>query len=649
MSIYRWIATNGQFGIGSSWANTTLRINPARTPPGLADTAEFVTGGGTVSGVGAVASLGVLGGNTTIWSFTAQLQAGSSLFGGAAEVAGGGSLDGGATSIGTSAVLTVQNGGVWRASSLVLSAGATLTVAATGVATVGKAAGAAGLLTVDGSLSGAGTVDAAGGIVDLGTVSAAGGTLSLNGPVSGGGSLQIGAGATLALNGVSTAPVIFNGAGGTLRLGATPSGLAEQAVITGFAAGDTISYAGAGALTSATLTAGSTGQSVLALFSGASRLGSLTLAGDYSGFGVTVSPQAGAGVALALTAVAPPTTPTPTPPPPPTTPASPLTPVDVFVPPIVVAEVNHVVGSPGHDIVDLSGSSVRGSLFSFDGTMTMRQHGGQTDTYQGVRELRFLDGRIVLDLDDPAAQTLRMYRAAFGRTPDQDGLNGWISRLETGASLGELGSGFAGSAEFAARFGSLDDAGYVDRLYQNVLGRPGDTAGRAFWLDRLGAGISRGEVLAGFSEGTENRTQTAALVGDGIWDRSETAEQVARLYDTVFGRLPDAAGLAYWRGMLDAGTASLDSIAGAFSASPEFAARFGGLGNRDFVEALYRNTLGRASDPAGAQFWTSVLDDGSSPRGAVVVGFSESAEHVARTAPQFASTDPSQFGIALAA
>ena len=326
MSIYRWIATSGQFGIGSSWANTTLRINPARTPPGLADTAEFVTGGGTVGGSGAVASLGVLGGNTTTWSFTAQLQAGSSLFNGAAEIARGGSLDGGATSIGAAAALTVQNGGVWRASSLVLSAGATLTVAEAGVATVGKAAGAAGALTVDGSLSGDGTVNAAGGIVDLGTVSAAGGTLTLNGPVSGGGSLQIGAGATLALNGVSTAPVMFNGAGGTLQLGATPSGLAEQAVITGFAVGDTIVYAGAGGPLTATLTAGSTAQSTLALFSGAVRLGSLTLAGDYSGFGVTVAPQAGAGMALALSASPPPSPPTT---PPPTLPTTPTTPVDV--------------------------------------------------------------------------------------------------------------------------------------------------------------------------------------------------------------------------------------------------------------------------------------------------------------------------------
>ena len=307
-----------------------------------------------------------------------------------------------------------------------------------------------------------------------------------------------------------------------------------------------------------------------------------------------------------------------------------------------------MTGSPGHDVIDLSGSSVRGSLFSFDGTATVRQHGNQTDTYEGVRELRFLDGRIVLDPDDPAAQALRMYRAAFGRIPDQDGLNGWIDRIENGASLGEVGTVFAGSAEFAARFGALDDAGYVDRLYQNVLGHPGDAAGRAFWLDRLGAGTDRGAVLAGFSESAENRAQTASIVGSGVWDRSETAEQVARLYDTVLGRLPDAAGLSFWRGMLDAGTASLQSVAGAFSASPEFAARFGGLGNRDFVEALYRNTLGRASDAAGAQYWTGMLDDGSAARGAVVVGFSESAEHVSRTAPQLGGADPSQFGIALA-
>ena len=52
-----------------------------------------------------------------------------------------------------------------------------------------------------------------------------------------------------------------------------------------------------------------------------------------------------------------------------------------------------------------------------------------------------------------------------------------------------------------ATYGELDNAGFVDLVYLNVLGRLPDDAGRSFWLDRLDTGSNtRGEVMIGFSE-----------------------------------------------------------------------------------------------------------------------------------------------------
>src|SRR5215207_5336335 len=123
--------------------------------------------------------------------------------------------------------------------------------------------------------------------------------------------------------------------------------------------------------------------------------------------------------------------------------------------------------------------------------------------------------------------------------------------------------------------------------------------------------LSRAEVLvAGFSDGPENKEKTKALVQDGIWDRSETAAEVARLYDTVFGRAPDVGGLSFWKDALDGGRATLAQAADAFTQSAEFRGQYGNLGNRDFANALYVNTLDRPADGGGLDYWTGVLNSG---------------------------------------
>ena len=76
---------------------------------------------------------------------------------------------------------------------------------------------------------------------------------------------------------------------------------------------------------------------------------------------------------------------------------------------------------------------------------------------------------------------------------------------------------------------------------------------------------------------------------------------------------------------------SLTQIAGAFVGSAEFQARYGALSNQAFVEQLYRFCLNREGDPAGIAAWVNHLNSGAT-RASVVIGFSESAEHIALTA-----------------
>jgi len=237
-------------------------------------------------------------------------------------------------------------------------------------------------------------------------------------------------------------------------------------------------------------------------------------------------------------------------------------------------------------------------------------------------------GRVGFEAESHAAQGLRLYGAARDRLPDQAGLEFWTDAARDGQSLSALAGDFLGSAEFSARFGDAADNGaFVDRLYQNVLGRAGEADGRGFWAAALDNGAGRAEVLAAFSESAESKALTAALGQRGVWLKGEDAAQLTRLYDTLLDRLPDAEGFFAWRGELGGGRLSLGEVADALLASAEFRAGHGGLDDLEFARLLYRNASGRAPDDAGLDDWVGRLGAGV-PRSAVALAFSESDEHV---------------------
>ena len=108
-----------------------------------------------------------------------------------------------------------------------------------------------------------------------------------------------------------------------------------------------------------------------------------------------------------------------------------------------------------------------------------------------------------------------------------------------------------------------------------------------------------------------------------------TTGQAYRLYQAAFDRTPDPAGLGYWMGQMERGM-SLSSVASLFIASDEFRKIFGAEPkNASFVDLLYQHVLHRAADPAGAAYWTDVLDRHATTAVDVLVQFSESPENQA--------------------
>ncbi|WP_158745809.1 DUF4214 domain-containing protein [Acidisphaera sp. L21] len=303
------------------------------------------------------------------------------------------------------------------------------------------------------------------------------------------------------------------------------------------------------------------------------------------------------------------------------------------------------IGNGGNDTLNLADGR-RGATFSLlsDGTISIT-HDGQTDAIKGISTVNFIDGSVTFDPNSNAAAVTRLYTAALGRTPDQAGLAFWTDALQHGTALSTVAAGFLNAPEYAARLGATSNSNFVTQIYQNVLGRAPDAAGQAFWTSNLNTNAAtRSQVLASISESAENKTATASQVSAGIWTVSENAAEVARLYDTAFGRTPDLAGLTFWTSQIASGAATASQVANALVGSQEFQATYGQLGDRDFVDTLYTNTLHRSADAAGETFWTNALGSNAT-RAQVAIGISDSPEHQSLTAANILGSDASSYGI----
>ncbi len=102
-----------------------------------------------------------------------------------------------------------------------------------------------------------------------------------------------------------------------------------------------------------------------------------------------------------------------------------------------------------------------------------------------------------------------LYRRALGRDADGGGRSYWVETLGAGLKYEHLGTLFYGSAEYVNRSGGTD-AGFIDALYLDILGRSADAAGRAYWLGQLAAGRAEpADVANAFYRSIESRRDRA--------------------------------------------------------------------------------------------------------------------------------------------
>jgi hypothetical protein len=201
-----------------------------------------------------------------------------------------------------------------------------------------------------------------------------------------------------------------------------------------------------------------------------------------------------------------------------------------------------------------------------------------------------------------------LYQTYLHRPADTAGLQSHVNALLQGQTYEQQFASFVASGEYQQLTGGELNQTYVARLYQDLLGRPADSGGLAFFTGLLDTGgATRAQVVQMFLSSSEYR----ALV-------------VNRLYEKYLNRSADAAGLSGNVTALSQG-ATDEQVALALLASPEFFADAGST-NTGFVQALYQDILHRTPGPTEVANWLTVLHGGVS-RAAVAGAILGSGEY----------------------
>lgn len=102
-----------------------------------------------------------------------------------------------------------------------------------------------------------------------------------------------------------------------------------------------------------------------------------------------------------------------------------------------------------------------------------------------------------------ASDLQQLYIGYFGRAADQAGLSFWVEAINNGGlSLANVRASFVQSTEYTAKYQGLTSEALVAQVYLNVLGRPAEAEGKAFWANAIDTGvITEDQLIEGLLSG----------------------------------------------------------------------------------------------------------------------------------------------------
>ena len=209
--------------------------------------------------------------------------------------------------------------------------------------------------------------------------------------------------------------------------------------------------------------------------------------------------------------------------------------------------------SSGYTIVDTVGSE--GTVSPSVGKPWHFADGSVSFVAPTSRDLTAFSGDIPQRLE-------KFYIAYYGRAADYGGLRYWADTLQTVLGGSQLAMaqyfGTPTQVEFTNLYGAnVDNATFLDNVYQNLFNRPADSSGSTYWqgviTDKVAAGQSldsaRAEVVIQVMDGAQ--PADAALVAAKVTNATLMSQQIAQ-YDVtnVYGDANSASTFAAARAWL---------------------------------------------------------------------------------------------------
>jgi hypothetical protein len=170
---------------------------------------------------------------------------------------------------------------------------------------------------------------------------------------------------------------------------------------------------------------------------------------------------------------------------------------------------------------------------------------------------------------------------------------------------------------------------YTTQLYSTLLGRTPDQAGLAYWNKQLDQGVAPQAIVADIMASPEYRK-----------------DMVDKLYQALLNRAADAGGEAYWISFLGQGHSQQD-LEIAMLASPESLHPVSGGASPSWsLDSIYQSLLGQTGDAGGEQWWSHLLNTGTSPQQVVaaIAASSEAAQAFVDNAYQALLNRPADNG-----
>ena len=108
----------------------------------------------------------------------------------------------------------------------------------------------------------------------------------------------------------------------------------------------------------------------------------------------------------------------------------------------------------------------------------------------------------------------QLFQKLMGRQADPGGLDGFVNMLAAGGTVQQVVAAIAGSAEYLQNRGGGTTNGFIDALFQDVLGRPAGAGDLATY--RFNTGVAKHHFcrvcgVAPFSEGVHPKTGAATV------------------------------------------------------------------------------------------------------------------------------------------